>query len=337
MPDPIDLLLDELFGRDPAEGTTAAVVAVRRGEVVVERYGQRPADDLRPASTITDESTLLSWSIAKSITHAAVGILVGDGDLDPSAPAPVPEWSGTDRAGITLDHLLEMRSGLGFVEDYVDGAVSDCIEMLFSGEHPSFAHFAATRPSVAAPGSTFSYSSGTTNIVARIVGDVVVRRAGLDPDAGAEARSAAVADFLRTRLFGPAGMGSAVAEFDDAGDFVGSSYVYATARDFARFGELYRCGGVAPDGGRILPAGWVEHGTDAVSHDPESGFGYGRHWWRWPAFPGSFAAHGYQGQFVVVVPDAEIVIVHFGATDIAYSRPLTMRLARLAQALGDRR
>src|SRR4029077_269867 len=100
------------------------------------------------------------------------------------------------------------------------------------------------------------------------------------------------------RLFGPAGMTSAIAKFDDAGDFVGSSYVYATARDFARFGELYRHDGVLDSGSgvRILPAGWRDHARTKVAHDPEHGFDYGRHWWMWPQLPGSLSCHGYQGQ-----------------------------------------
>lgn len=324
-------VIDEMFGRDPTEGVSLAFVAVRRGEVIAERYGRRPENALEPAADITAESTLLSWSMAKSITHAAVGLLVADGLLDVEAPAPVPEWSGTEKEQITLLQLLEMRPGLRFVEDYVDGDASHCIEMLFGGTDPSFGHYAAMLPLDHAPGSHFNYSSGTSNIVARIVGDVVHGGPGGDP----MQREVAMTEFLTSRLFGPAGMSSAVAKFDDAGDFVGSSYVYATARDFARFGELYLHDGVTALGAgeRILPPGWRDHARTRSAHDPDSGLGYGRHFWLWPAFPGSFACHGYEGQFVVVFPDRDLVLVHLGKTDVVHGGGLQMRLARLAELL----
>jgi CubicO group peptidase (beta-lactamase class C family) len=129
-------------------------------------------------------------------------------------------------------------------------------------------------------------------------------------------RARATGDFLRHRLFEPCGMTSATPSFDGAGDFVGSSFVHATARDFARFGELYRHDGVTGLGAeeRLLPVGWLDHARTQVATDPETGFGYGRHWWLWPQFPGSLACHGYEGQFTLVVPDGELVLVHLGKT-----------------------
>ena len=107
---------------------------------------------------------------------------------------------------------------------------------------------------------------------------------------------------------------------------MGSTYVYASARDFARFGELYRNDGVAASGERLLPAGWADHGRVFVAHDPEAagryGFDYGRHWWMWPEFPGSIVAHGYEGQFVVVVPDRQLTLVHLGKTIREQQPPL---------------
>ena len=324
-------VVDELFTRPDEEGISLALVAIRGGDVVAERYGRRPANEFEVAADVAADTTLLSWSMAKSITHAAVGLLVGDGLIDVDAPAPVPEWAGTDKEGITLLQLLEMRSGLRFTEEYVDGDTSHCIEMLFGGTDPSFGRYAAALPLDHVPGSRFNYSSGTSNIVARIVGDVVAGGSGGEP----VAREAAVTEFLSSRLFEPAGMTSAIPKFDDAGDFVGSSYVYASARDFARFGELYLHDGVTQCGAgeRILPAGWRDHARKRTAHDPDTGLDYGRHFWLWPAFPGSFACHGYEGQFVVVFPDRDLVVVHLGKTDIAHSRGLQMRLARLAELL----
>jgi CubicO group peptidase (beta-lactamase class C family) len=262
--------------------------------------------------------------MAKSITHAAVGILVGDGQLDIEAPAPVAEWAGTPKAAITTLHLLEMRSGLRFVEDYVDDEISHCIEMLYGDSGPSHGAYAAGLPLDHEPGTHYSYASGTTNIIARIIGDLV-SGGSRDP----EQRRAATESFLRQRLFGPTGMDSAVPKFDDAGDFVGSSYVFATARDFAKFGELYRHDGVTGSGERILPAGWVDQAKVAVSHDDENGCDYGRHWWMWPQIPGSLACHGHEGQYIVVVPDRELVVVHLGKTDAAAAPQLRARLRQL--------
>jgi CubicO group peptidase (beta-lactamase class C family) len=322
-------VLEEMFSRPSDEGTSLAFVALRNGEVIAERYGRRPENAFQPAADVTADTPLTSWSMAKSITHAAIGLLVFDGRIDLDAPAPVPEWVGTEKEPITTLQLLEMRPGLRFNEDYVDGDSSHCIEMLFGGRDPSFAHYAASLPLDHEPGTEFNYSSGTSNIIARIVGDIVAGTA--EP----EQRRDAVTDFLRTRLFAPTGMTSATPHFDDVGDFVGSSFVDATARDFARFGELYLHDGVTDrgEGTRILPVGWRDHARTKSAHDEETGLDYGRHFWLWPAFPGSFACHGYEGQYVLVLPDRDLVLVHLGKTDIAHSPGLRMRLARLAELL----
>jgi CubicO group peptidase (beta-lactamase class C family) len=329
---PVDAACDALFGRSADEGVSLALVVRRSGETIVERYGRQPANDFQSALDVGADTTLISWSMAKSITHAAVGLLVRDGSIDVDGPAPVAEWAGTPKADITVLQLLEMRSGLHFVEDYVDGSISNCIEMLFGESGPSHAAYAAAQPLVAPPGTVWNYSSGTTNIVARIVGDVVCARAGVDGSEPA-ARRAATETFLRERLFAPAGMDSAIPKFDDAGDFVGSSFVYATALDFARFGELYARDGVTAAGERILPDGWLDHARHTHAHDPDSGFGYGRHWWTWPDHPGSLACHGYEGQYTIVLPDDGLVVVHLGKTVEDHNPALVQHLRNLLAAL----
>ncbi len=324
-------LVDALFSRPEDEGRSLALLIQQRGEVVAERYGSQPANEFQPGVDLDADSTLISWSMAKSITHAAVGILVGDGLLDLDAPAPVAAWTGTPKVEITLLQLLEMRSGLHFIEDYVDGATSNCIEMLFGGGGPSHAEYAASQPLSHEPGTVWNYSSGTSNIVARIVGDIVHGTVGGDP---AE-REASMRTFLTSRIFGPTGMDSAEPKFDGVGDFVGSSYVYATARDFARFGELYRHDGVTDLGAgeRILPAGWTAHAAHQIATDEDTGLGYGRHWWSWPDFPGSYSCHGYEGQYILVVPEAEAVLVHLGKTDISVAPALRSRLGDMLRSL----
>ncbi len=260
------------------------------------------------------------------MAHAALGILVGEGRLDPADPAPIPEWAGTEKESITVLDLLEMRSGLQFVEDYVDGEASDVIEMLFGAGARDHAAFAAALPLLHPPGTVWSYSSGTTNILCRILGDLVA-----GPGEAAE-REAATRAFLDQRLFGPAGMPDADPRFDDVGTFVGSSYVHAPARQFARFGELYLRDGVVGDV-RVLPEGWVDHARTMIAEDPETGFGYGRHWWIWPDQPASLAAHGYEGQYLVVLPEHDAVVVHLGKTDATVRDRLVARLRRIIATL----
>lgn len=329
----LSVLVDDLFERPESEGRSLALVVKRGGDVIIERYGSRPADALRPPLDITDQTPLISWSMAKSITHAAVGILVADGLVDVDAPAPVPAWAGTPKAAITTLDLLEMRSGLHFNEDYVgDGDdVSNCIEMLFGESGPSHAAYAANQPLVHEPGTVWNYSSGTTNIICGIVGDIVNGAPGGDP----AAREAGVRSWLKRRLFGPTGMHSAEPRFDAAGDFVGSSYVDATARDFARFGELYLHDGVTEcgRGERLLPLGWSDHAKHRIAVDPETGLGYGRHWWSWPTIPGSLSCHGYEGQYTIVVPTADAVVVHLGKTDISMAPSLRLRLGAIVAEL----
>jgi CubicO group peptidase (beta-lactamase class C family) len=272
---------------------------------------------------VTAETALLSWSMAKSMTHAAVGLLVGDGRLEPSQPAPVAAWSSDERATITLDHLLEMRDGLDFVEDYVDDRVSDVIEMLFGAGSDDVAAYATGRPLLHPPGAVFNYSSGTSNIVARIAGDAV--GGGVD----------GMRSFLRDRLFAPIGMTSADPRFDAAGTFIGSSYVYATARDFARFGLLYLRDGVWA-GQRILPEGWVDHGRRLRSIDPENGRGYGAHWWVVADDEHeTFWASGYHGQMIVCVPALDVVLVRCGRTDASLGPNLYDWRARVTAALAE--
>ena len=300
VPDGVALepLLDEVMDADGPLASTHAVVVVHRGRLVAERYGgELQAWGDQPAVPVERSTPLLSWSMAKSMLHAVYGMLVLDGLVSVDDPAPVPEWSDDDRRAITIEHLLEMRDGLAFAEDYVDAGVSDVFEMLFGSGSQDVAAYAVARPLAAPPGSVFSYSSGTTNVLSRIAGSLV------------DVRS-----YLQERLFDPIGMSSATATFDAAGTWVASSYVHATARDMARFGYLYLRDGVW-EGERLLPDGWVDHARLHRSTDPDNGNGYGAHWWVVADDPlGSFWANGYEGQSILVCPGADLVVVRLGKT-----------------------
>lgn len=298
-------LVAEMFTDTDRYADTYAVVVVHRGAIVAERYGGALPKWSDPDEPVTIATPLLSWSMAKSILHAAVGILVDRGALALDAPAPITEWqtAGDPRQAITLEQLLEMRDGLAFNEDYLDGETSHVIDMLFGDGIDDVAAFAAARPLAHEPGTTFNYSSGTSNLIARLAGEAM----GGSADA--------VATWLRDELFAPIGMTTATARCDAAGTFVGSSYVYATAHDFARFGLLQLRGGEW-DGRRVLPAGWVDHGRTLRSIDPSDGAGYGAHWWVVANDPlGSFWASGYEGQSILCVPALDLLVVRLGRTD----------------------
>jgi CubicO group peptidase (beta-lactamase class C family) len=305
----VDENASALFHLTPAQGVTYALIVVKSGVVVYERY-----------SADTNGTYLqYSWSMAKSITHALVGILVRDGRLDIHAKADVPEWKkpGDPRREITLDQLLRMSSGLSFVEDYVDGAVSDVIPMLASTGRHDMGGFAAAKPLAHAPGTFWNYSSGTTNIICRILRDVVG-----DGPTGMLA-------FMQRELFEPIGMKSPLPKFDTSGTFVGSSYCLAIPQDFARFGYLYLRDGVW-DGRRILPEGWVDYARTCIHHDAEGA--YGAHWWVKYGTPWFFAS-GYDGQRTLVAPDRDVVIVRCGRTPRAEVQYVWDRVEAIAHAL----
>jgi CubicO group peptidase (beta-lactamase class C family) len=289
--DQLQQYCDEIFDLNPSQGVTYALQIVSKGELVVDRYdaGASPA------------YLQYSWSMAKSVTQALVGILVKQGRLDIYAPAPVAEWQQDARREITLDQLLRMSSGLAFQEDYVDSG-SDVISMLqFDGRH-DVAAFAASKPLIHAPGSCWSYSSGTTNIICRILKQVIGNGAS------------GMLRFMNDELFEPLGIRSATPKFDTSGTFIGSSYLLATPQDFARFGLLYLRGGVW-DGRQILPAGWVDYARSPTHQSNLEA--YGAHWWLKADQPAWFYAGGYDGQRILCVPEKDLLIVRCGRTPIA--------------------
>jgi CubicO group peptidase (beta-lactamase class C family) len=296
---PLADTLDELTGDTDRYGTTWAVLVAHRGRLVAERYGGALEHWDRPAEPVVPTTRLLSWSMAKSMLHALVGMLVGEGRLRLDAPAGVPLWSdpGDPRHAITLEHLLTMRDGLDYHEVY-DESTSDVIEMLFGAGKDDVATFAADRPLAHEPDTVFNYSSGTSNIVSGIVARLLGPG---DP----------YREFMDERLFGPLGMTSANPRFDAAGTFLGSSSVFATAEDYLRFGLLYLRDGVW-DGRRLLPEGWVDHGRRVRSYDPPEDRWHGAHWWIVGDDLGTFWASGFEGQSIMICPPLDLLAVRLG-------------------------
>lgn len=293
--------LDDAFAEpfQDKRRNTRAVVVVYKGRLIAERY----------AGGVDRQTASLGWSMSKSVTNALAGILVQGAQLDIMQPVDVPEWRGHgQKAKITLDHLLRMSSGLQFEEVYKP--LYDATRMLYAS--PGFAAYAAAKPMEAEPNHKWHYSSGTSNIVARIL-----RRR-------MEKVYPYYLDYIYERMFHRIGMYSAIMEPDAAGTFVGSSYTLATALDWARFGLLYLQDGVW-QGERILPAGWVAYSTTPTGGAPKGQ--YGAHFWlnrgslddphdrRWPHAPrDAFGAMGYQDQRVIIIPSHKAVLVRFGAT-----------------------
>lgn len=265
----------------PAYGTgtnTTAVVVLNEGAIIAERYAPGFGIDV-PQRT---------WSVAKSIAATIVGAAVHRGDADVAAPATIAQWraEGDTRGGITLDNLLHMASGLGS-----NSAGNRTDGIYFGGT--AIDEEAPGWPLVATPGSTFRYANN----------DTLLAILSISPTFTAHPPS---------ELFARLNMHSTVAERDHNGNFVLSSQVWTTARDLARFGLLYLNDGVW-NGQRILPEGWRTYVSAPSGPQPQGPFGYGASFWlmnRTDGVPAdTFFANGNRGQYVVIVPSRNIVIV----------------------------
>lgn len=314
--------IDDLFTK-PGLGETRAVVLMSDGKIAAERYGPGYTKDTR----------FISWSMAKTVTGVLIGMLVADGLLALDAPAPVPLWQrqGDPRGEITLRHLLQMRSGLRHTESGDPPYESAEVRMLFLDGRDNMAKWAEEQPLEADPGKQFEYSSNTSVILA----DIAAR--ALTTSDKPEARRKAVADYLQQRLFGPLGMTSMVPEFDASGTLIGGSLMHATARDWAKLGEMLRRKGRAPGGEQLVPQRWVEA---MVTPSPRSTH-YGFQTWlnrplpegeEHPLFPDRaprslFSLIGHMGQYVLVSPSQQVTLVRLGHSDSGERPPMLQQAA----------
>jgi CubicO group peptidase (beta-lactamase class C family) len=286
-PAEVEAIVERAFGELSTDGETIdAIVVAKDGRLVVEEY-----NDWDPAATH------MSWSVAKSINSALIGILVGQGELDIWEPVDAPEWQEPDdpRAAITLDHLLRMSSGLEWSESYEDPD-GDVLTTLGTGADR--AGYTASKPLAQDPDTTWYYSTGTANLIGRSVAQQV----GFDTE---------LTDWMDEALFEPLGITQVEHSLDATGLHSGGSWINLTPQDFARFGLLYARGGIW-DGQRILPEGWVDYSRMPTPTNPEGT--YGAQWWLEPDHPGLLYASGFNGQSINVFPEEDLVIVVLSET-----------------------
>lgn len=294
----VKTLDDAFFEQDPAKPlNTLAIVVVQDGKIIAERY----------APGFYHNSRFMGWSMTKSITNSLIGILVKDGKLKTELPAPVSDWQNDDRKNITLNNLLQASSGLDWSESYFVPTSTFHKMFIYSDDKAGFARGMGLHDK---PGEHFLYSSGTTLILSGIIRETV----------GDESYY----KFPYERLFYKIGMNQAIMEPDASGTFVGSSYCYASARDWARFGLLYLDDGVW-NGERILPEGWVKY-SQTPTHSAKMGE-YGAQWWlnaggpnhpenrKYPKIPAdAYWADGFEEQYVVVIPSEKLVVARLGVS-----------------------
>lgn len=278
-----------LYGTPGVDPVTRSVVIIHNGQLLRSLH----------ARGFTAMSPQYSASMAKTVSAALVGILVAQGKMAPTDAALLPEWTknpADPRAAITVDHLLDMESGLDFNEDY--GAGGDPAQMLYAENSASL--FAAAKPKREAPGTRWYYSSGDTNILMR----VARLKSGLP--------AAQWNRFPNDVLFTPMNLRTALFEQDAEGDFIGSTFVFMGAHDWARFGLMLADGGQS-QGQQILPADWVARMSTPTAL---SAGRYSTQTWFRGGIPGERARTmelaGFGGQYVTIIPETRTVIVRLG-------------------------
>ena len=300
--------VDALFTREGI-GESRAVIVMHAGEVAAERYGDGYGRTTK----------FVGWSMSKTVTGVLIGMMVADGRLQLDDSPPIPRWqrAGDPRGEITLRQLLQMRSGLRHEEKAEPVYASPEVRMMFLDGRDDMAGWAEAQPLESEPGRAFDYSTPSAVILADVAARV------LAPDGSAAERQRAMADYMRARLAVPLRMDSLTAEYDRAGTMMGGSMIWATAPDWARFGEFLRHKG-SVRGAQVVPRGWVEFMTAPSPRAAD----YGAMLWlnrdsggeremlfadRGPA--DLVAAVGHLGQYVLVSAGRKVTVVRLGKTD----------------------
>ncbi|PCJ97144.1 MAG: serine hydrolase [Flavobacteriaceae bacterium] len=281
--------MDLAFSK-PEIQKTRTVLVLYKGHLIAEQYN----DDFGP------DTPILGWSMTKSVMATLYGILEHQNILSVSDFAPIPEWQNDERKNITLNHLLRMQSGLEWNEDY--GSISDVTKMLFLDADMSKTQ--QEKEAIASPAEIWNYSSGTSNVLSGIL------RTQFNTHQE-------YLDFPYAALIDKIGMHSMLLEADAVGNYVGSSYGWASTRDWAKFGQLYLNKGVW-NGEQLFAPEWIDYVTKPTA---KSDGEYGAHFWLnaaadYPDVPKDlFSANGYQGQYVFIIPSKELVVVRTGLAE----------------------
>ncbi|KAB7530707.1 serine hydrolase [Flagellimonas olearia] len=277
------------FG-NPEVQKTRTLLVLYKGHLLTEKY----------IEGFTKDTPILGWSMTKSVLATCFGVLEHQGKLEMDWPAPIAEWKADERKDITLDHLLRMQSGLAWDEDY--SGISDVTQMLFLDS--DMTQKQREKKAIAPPTEIWNYSSGTTNLLSGILRQ--------------QFRShQEYLDFPYSSLIDKIGMYSMILEADIDGNYVGSSYAWASTRDWARFGQLYLDRGKW-NGEQIFSPEWVDYITTPTIHSDGT---YGAHFWlnaegKYPDVPKDlFSCNGYQGQYVFVIPSKDLVVVRTGLAE----------------------
>lgn len=269
---------------------TRAVVVLHKDSLITEQY----------AAGFSADTKLLGWSMTKSLTNAALGVLEKQGKISLDQDHLFREWDNDERSKITLNNLLQMNSGLEWDEDYT--SISDVTKMLFVAEDMSGVQL--NKPLAGEPGHSWNYSSGTSNLLSRFIREQFEEHQEY-------------LDFWYRELIDKIGMHSMTIETDLSGNYVTSSYGWATSRDWAKFGLLYLHKGKW-NGEQILNESWVDHTSKPTNG---SNGEYGAHFWlnaegKFPNVPRDLVScNGFQGQFIFIIPSKDLVVVRFGLTE----------------------
>ncbi len=270
---------------------TRALVVIHKDSLIYERY----------AEGFNERTQILGWSMNKSIANALVGILIKEGKLKLDQKNLFKDWNDDQRKEISLNHLLQMQSGLDWDEDYTKRA--DATRLLF--EEYDCSTFAIDQPLEASPGTYWEYSSGSTNIISKLIRETI-------------SNDSLYYRFPYEKLFDKIGMASIQLDTDQAGNYILSSYGYATPRDWGKFGLLYLNDGIF-QGDTILNKSWIEYTKEPAIHSPEKV--YGAHFWlnkglTYPDVPDDmYSCNGFQGQYVFIIPSKDLVVVRMGLTN----------------------
>ena len=266
---------------------TRAVLVLYKDQIIAEKYSEG----------FTKDSRILGWSMTKSIMSTVFGILEHQQKINIQDKAPVESWQNDARKEITIHNLLQMNSGLEWDENYDE--ISDATKMLFLER--DMTKVQEEKPLIGKPNETWNYSSGTSNLLSGILRDQFNNHQSY-------------LDFWYTNLIDKIGMNSMILESDLAGNYVASSYAWATTRDWGKFGLLYLHNG-AWNGEELFTKEWVDYVTTPT---PTSNGSYGAQFWLntekqlKDVSQNMYFADGYQGQRVYILPDEDLVIVRFG-------------------------